>query len=132
MPKRKTPHVAGTRKYLHNCSFELLCAGWFSQAGWQVFLPCFDHGHQTDLLVSDGPNYYRVQVKTTENASDKLEVANLWNGSNVDYVALFAKNSTWGLIFQAFGEQKRVLKDIGGEKFQRNANSFMKAFHALA
>jgi hypothetical protein len=36
------------------------------QDGWQVFSPILDHGHQTDLLISDGPNYYRMQIKTVE------------------------------------------------------------------
>jgi hypothetical protein len=34
--------------------------------GLQVFLPLLDHGHKTDLLVSDGPNDYRIQIKTIE------------------------------------------------------------------
>jgi hypothetical protein len=34
--------------------------------GWQVFVPLLDHGHKTDLLVSDEPNYYRIQIKTIE------------------------------------------------------------------
>jgi hypothetical protein len=132
MPKRSTPHKAGTKKYLQNCSFELLCAHWFVKAGWQVFTPLFDHGHQTDLLVSDGPNYFRIQVKTVEMGSTKLELENKWSGSNVHYVAVFAKNSTWGTIFPAFVEKKRKLKDTGGHQFALNRASFMKAFHSLS
>ena len=131
MPKRATPHKTGTRKYLKNVSYEPLVAAWFTQAGWQVFTPLFDHGHQTDLLVSDGPNYYRIQVKTTELGSDKREIENLWADSDIHYVALFAQNSNWGVIFPAFTEKKRKLKDAGGVKFELNPASFMKAFHAL-
>jgi hypothetical protein len=116
---------------LENCSYELQCACWFSQAGWQVFTPLFDHGHKTDLLISDGEYSYRIQVKTAENASDGLEIPNQWNGSKINYVALFAKNSTWGMIFPAFSEAKRSLKDVGGCKFELRKASFMKAFHSL-
>jgi len=131
MPKRLTPHQNGTKKYLQNCSFELLCAHWFVKAGWQVFTPLFDHGHLTVLLVSDGPHYFRIQVKTTESGSDDLEIENRWSGSDVHYVALFAKNSSWGIIFPAFGGEKLKVSETGGIKFQLKAGSFMKAFHAL-
>jgi len=132
MPKRSTPHKEGTQRYLENCSFEVLCAHWFVKADWQVFTPLFDHGHHTDLLVSDGPNYFRIQVKTVENGSEKLELENKWANSDVHYVAVFAKNSTWGIVFPAFPEEKRKLKDTGGIKFDRNkTGSFMKAFHSL-
>ena len=132
MPKRSTPHLPGTRKYLRNCSFELLCAHWLVRAGWQVFTPLFDHGHQTDLLVSDGPKYFRIQVKTVEAGSDDLIVDNKWSGSDVHYVAVFARNSSWGIIFPAFAEKRRNLKDTGGAKFEIKPASFMKAFHELA
>jgi hypothetical protein len=131
MPKRSTPHNADWRKYLENCSFELLCAHWFVKANWQVFKPLFDHGHKTDLLVSDGPNYFRVQVKTVEAGSDDLELKNGWAGSDVNYVAVFAKNSSWGIIFPAFTGKKRKLKNTGGAKFEWTPASFMKAFHSL-
>lgn len=131
MPTRETPHKVGTRKFLKNVSYEPLVAAWFTQAGWQVFTPLFDHGHQTDLLVSDGPNYYRIQVKTTELGSDKREIENLWHGSDVHYVVLFAQNSNWGFVFPAFEEKKRRLKDTEGERFALNPASFMKAFHSL-
>ena len=112
--------------------FELLCAHWFVKADWQVFTPLFDHGHNTDLLVSDGPHYFRIQVKTVDASSEDLELENRWSGSNVHYVAVFARNSSWGIVFPAFSEAKRKLKDVGGAKFQLNrASSFMKAFHSL-
>jgi hypothetical protein len=95
-------------------------------------MPLFDHGHKTDLLVSDGPNYFRIQVKSVEAGADELELENKWSGSNVNYVAVFAKNSTWGIIFPAFQEKKRKLKNTGGVKFELKRASFMKAFHSLA
>jgi len=37
-------------------------------------------------------------VKTVESGSDDFELENRWDGSNVDYVAVFAKNSSWGIV----------------------------------
>ncbi len=131
MPTRSTKHEEGTKKYLENCSFEPLCAHWFAKTGWQVFTPLFDHGHHTDLLVSDGPRYYRIQVKTVETGSDDFDLQNKWAGSDVHYVAVFAKTSSWGIVFPAFKEKHRKLKDTGGQKFEFKRRSFMKAFHSL-
>jgi hypothetical protein len=131
MPKRSTAHKDGTKQYLQNCSFELLCAHWFVKAGWEVFTPLFDHGHKTDLLVSDGPKYYRVQVKTVEAESEDTVLENRWSGSQVHYVAVFVRNSSWGTIFPAFTDAKRKLKDAGGEKFALTRAAFMKAFHSI-
>jgi hypothetical protein len=131
MPKRSTAHKDGTKQYLQNCSFELLCAHWFVKAGWEVFTPLFDHGHKTDLLVSDGPKYYRVQVKTVEAESEDTVLENRWSGSQVHYVAVFVRHSSRGTIFPAFTDAKRKLKDAGGEKFALTRAAFMKAFHSL-
>lgn len=69
MPRRLTQTQKGTHQALKNTSFESMVVSWLMQDGWQVFLPILDHGHQTDILISDGPNYYRIQVKTVA-ASD--------------------------------------------------------------
>jgi len=50
----------GTHQVLKNSSFESLVVSWLMQDGWQVFIPILDNGHQTDILISDGPNYHRV------------------------------------------------------------------------
>ena len=131
MPKRSTPHKAGQKQFHQNASYEVLVSAWFVQADWQVFTPLFDHGHQTDLLVSDGPNYYRIQVKTLESGADDIELENRWENSDVNYVVVFARNSNWGVVFPAFAEKKRKLKDLDGEKFERKRTAFMKAFHKL-
>lgn len=69
------------------------------QAGWEVFLPLIDHGHKTDLLVCDGPNHYRIQIKTIEALDEhaEIEIENWWKGSPLQFVVYFAKNSNWGL-----------------------------------
>jgi predicted PolB exonuclease-like 3'-5' exonuclease len=100
------------------------------QDGWQVFLPILDHGHQTDLLISDGPNYYRIQVKTVAVEKDHI-VHNAWNGSDVDYVVYFVRNGEWGVIAPAFSESKRKLIHDEHQRFEKNAKSFLKAFHLV-
>jgi hypothetical protein len=101
---------------------------WLMQDGWQIFTPILDHGHQTDILISDGPNYYRIQVKTVEGKSE-AHVENKWNGSHVDIVVYFARNSTWGYIAPAFNEKQRKLNADGHMRFEKNKTSFLKAFH---
>jgi len=83
------------------------------------------------LLVSDGPNHYRIQVKTVESTSDDLEIENRWEDSDVDYFVVFARYSNWGIVFPAFTEKKRKFKDLAGIKFERKRASLLKAFHSL-
>ncbi len=71
---------------------------WLIQDGWQVFTPVLDNGHQTDILISDGPNYHRIQIKTVEASGEDHVIENRWKDSNVDVVVFFARNSTWGYI----------------------------------
>lgn len=129
MPRRQTPTKLGTHKALKNTSFEIIVLSWLMQDGWQVFMPVLDHGHSTDLLISDGPNYYRIQVKTID--SSRKEVLNQWEGSNVDVVIYFSRNSNWGYITPAFEGKKRKLKHPEHRKFQQNKNDFLKQFHQL-
>ena len=60
MPRRQTKTKDRTHQALINCSFESRIVSWLMQDGWQVFTPVLDNGHQTDILISDGPNYYRI------------------------------------------------------------------------
>ena len=64
MPRRLTKTKPGTHQALKNTAYEIRLVSWLMHDGWQVFLPILDHGHSTDILISDGPNYYRIQVKT--------------------------------------------------------------------
>lgn len=101
------------------------------QDGWQVFIPILDNGHQTDLLISDGPNYFRIQVKTVDASGDNHVVQNRWEGSNVDVVVFFARNSNWGFIAPAFAEKERPLNHEGHRKFTQNKKEFLREFHQL-
>lgn len=101
------------------------------QGGWQVFVPLLDHGHKTDLLVSDGTNHYRIQVKTIAEPNEEAEIVNRWKGASIDYVVYFAKTSNWGYIIPAFPTNRKKLNSAGGQRFQQTKNEFLKAFHAL-
>jgi hypothetical protein len=132
MPRRiKAPPKAQETMML-NCSFESQVATWFMQGGWQVFSPTLDCGHKTDLIVSDGPSFYRIQIKTLATATKDTEVPNLWKDSDLDYVIYFAKGSNyWGWIIPAFTQSKMKLSNANGVRFQHSKTSFLKAFHTL-
>jgi hypothetical protein len=130
MPRRLTKTKDGTHQAMKNTSFESMVVSWLMQDGWQIFTPILDHGHQTDILISDGPNYFRIQVKTVEASSDKHEVQNCWGeDSNVDVVIYFARNSNWGVITPAFSEKKRPLNHETHRKFNQTKKEFLKEFH---
>ncbi len=129
MPTRKTGNKEGTQKTLKNVSYEICVVSWLMHDGWQVFLPVLDNGHKTDILISDGPNYYRIQVKTVEATGEAHKLKNQWKGFNVDMVIAFARNSTWGYVMPAFQENKRPLNFDGHQRFDQNKNDFLRAFH---
>lgn len=131
MPRRMTETKDGTHKALKNTSYESVVISWLMQDGWQVFTPILDNGHQTDILISDGPNYHRIQVKTVEASNDEHMIENRWKDSNVDVVVCFARNSNWGYVMPAFTQNKRKLNSDGHQKFLENKKDFLKAFHKL-
>lgn len=131
MPRRRTQTKHGTHNVLKNVSQESRVVSWLLHDGWQIFTPLIDHGHQTDILISDGPNYYRVQVKTVEATSTSQLLENRWKDSHVDVVVAFARNSNWGFVLPAFAENKRKLNAAGHEKFVQNRTAFLKAFHKV-
>jgi len=120
-----------TQKYLTNISYENMVVGWLMQDGWQVFRPVLDNGHKTDILISDGPNFYRIQVKTGQASGDEYLLENRWKDSDIDVVIFFARNSNWGYVMPAFSENKRKINAAGHQRFQENKNDFLKAFHKL-
>jgi hypothetical protein len=129
VPRRLTKTQPGTHQALKNTSYESTVVSWLMQDGWQVFLPILDHGHQTDLLISDGPNYYRIQVKTVDASGENQWIHNSWGGSNVDLVIVFARNSSWGIIAPAFSQKKRRLNHDDHRKFRRSRKDFLREFH---
>lgn len=132
MPKRMTPTPPGTRKTLKEMSYEQQVIAWLMSDGWQVFTPVVDHGHKTDILISDGIQYFRIQIKTVEASSSDHIVRNQWDDLPLDCVIYFARNSNWGCIAQAFAENKRLLNDKRHVSFvQQDKKSFLTAFHIV-
>ena len=99
--------------------------------GWEVYAPMLDHGHKTDLLISDGPNFHRLQVKTFTSTRDNQHIQNCWQGSNVDYLILFARNGGWGILAPAFQCQSRKLLHETHRKFQATKRDFLRQFHQI-
>ena len=133
MPRRLTQTAPNTHQTMKNVSFEKIVAAWLMTDGWQVFTPILDHGHQTDLLISDGPNYHRVQIKTVATRGTDHVVHNQWQqNSHVDVVIYFARNSNWGVVAPAFKENSRALNHPEHLQFNsRSSKEFLTAFHKL-
>ena len=127
MPKRKTKTPEGTHQTLKNMSYENGLISWLMYDGWQVFSPVLDNGHKTDILISDGPNFYRIQVKTIEAQGEDHELENRWKGSEVDYVIYIARNSTWGYVMPAFEETKRPMNHPSHKRFLHQDRAFVEA-----
>ncbi len=108
-----------------------MLVSWFMYDGWQVFLPILDHGHQTDMVISDGPNFFRVQVKTVEAKGDDHWLQNSWKGSDVDIVVVFVRNSNWGTVGPAFSTNRRRLNHEDNRRYQIDRKDFLKEFHKL-
>lgn len=132
MPKRTTKTPDGTHQTLKNMSYENGLISWLMYDGWQVFAPVLDNGHKTDILISDGPNYYRIQVKTIDAHGEDQVLENRWEDSNVDFVIYIARNSTWGYVMPAFVESKRPMNHASHKRFlHQDRKSFLKAFHLV-
>lgn len=131
MPRRSTVTKHGTHQVLKNTSYEMKVVGWLMQDGWQVFTPVLDNGHSTDILISDGPKYYRIQIKTVDAASEDLLVENKWKDSHVNLIVYFARNSNWGYVAPAFSSNSKRLNAEGHIKFEDNRKDFLKAFHKI-
>ena len=131
MPRRLTTTKDGTLQTLKNTSYEMKVVGWLMQDGWQVFTPVLDNGHSTDILISDGPNYHRIQIKTVDAASEDQWVENKWKDSHVNVVVYFARNSNWGYVVPAFSTSRKKLNSAGHIKFADKKKEFIKAFHKI-
>ena len=131
MPRRMVATKKRTHQALKNSSFESRVVSWLMHDGWQVFIPILDHGHKTDILISDGLHYYRIQIKTVEALGEDHVVENKWKDSNIDVVVYFARNSTWGYVTPAFTQNKCKLNADGHKRFNQTRKEFLNAFHEL-
>ena len=131
MPRRLTATKDGAHKVMKNIAYESMVVSWLLKDGWQVFLPLLDHGHKTDILISDGPNFHRIQVKTVDAATEDADYPNRWEDSNLDVVVFFARNSNWGYIAPAYLEKSRPLNHESHRRFDQGQKQFLKEFHKL-
>lgn len=132
MPTRKTQNNDGLQLCLINTSFESLAVSWLMYDGWQVFTPMLDNGHKTDILISDGAQYFRIQIKTFDaNKGVEHIVSNEWKEIKIDYIIYFARNGEWGFIAPAFSKSHIKLDDEKNKRFELKRNSFLKAFHIV-
>ena len=121
----------GTATRHKNHSFELQVANWLMQDGWQVFIPLLDDAHATDLLISDGPQYWRIQIKTIAAQDESIQVDNRWKDRDIHYVIYFAKKSKWGYVCPAFKTNFKRLNHADHRRFQQKRDDFLKAFHSI-
>ena len=129
MPQRTTGLTDANARLHKNHSFELLVATWLMNAGWQVFTPLLDAAHAVDLIASDGPNSYRLQIKTLESQDEARHVPNVWKDRHIDYVIYFAQRSNWGYVCPAFSSNQQRLNHPTHQRFQQNSKGFLAAFH---
>ncbi|NQY33777.1 MAG: hypothetical protein HRT37_02180 [Alteromonadaceae bacterium] len=109
MPVKHANRTAPAYQHYKNTSFETLAASWFTYDGWEVFVPMIDHDMKTDLLVSDGLNFYRIQIKTVETADESHFVENKWGDAKIDFVIYFSKSANWGFISKPFKKRRKRL-----------------------
>ena len=129
MPKRTTGLTEQNKRLQKNHAYEFQVATWLMQDGWQVFMPLLDAAHAVDLIVSDGPKTYRLQVKSVASQEEDIYVLNKWKDRHIDYVVYFAQASNWGYVCPAFSTNRKKLNDPGHQKFQQTPKDFLKAFH---
>ena len=129
MPKRTTALTDAHARLHKNHSYELLVATWLMNAGWQVFAPLLDAAHAVDLIASDGPKSYRLQIKSLESQDEGRSVLNMWKGRHIDFVIYFAQRSNWGYVCPAFNSNQMRLDDPSHRRFQSNPKSCLTAFH---
>lgn len=131
MPKLHILPPEGTLQYQRNVSFEDQVGSWLLKSGWQVFYPKSDHGHKTDLVVSNGPNFYRIQVKTLVKPDSNQVVQNKWQGSLVDYVVYFVHEKGFGYVVRAFENSQMVLSRTSHVRFNASDVDFCRAFQRI-
>ncbi|MEW6992304.1 hypothetical protein AADZ91_16670 [Colwelliaceae bacterium 6441] len=131
MPVKNANRTAPANQYYKNTSFETLAASWFTYDGWEVFVPVIDHDMKTDLLVSDGVNFYRIQIKTVESADESHFVENKWGEAKIDYVIYFSKSASWGYITKPFKNRRKRLNSPDNIKFHQHHKPFIKAFNLI-
>ncbi|GAC15489.1 PDDEXK-like family protein [Aliiglaciecola lipolytica] len=129
MPLKSNIVPEKTKQYCENVSYENQVETWLLKDGWQVFKPHVDHGAKTDVLISDGNLYYRIQVKSVDTCEETVVVVPQWSETDdIDYIIYFSKRAPWGYITPKFGG-KRKLKHHEHIRFHQESTNFIKAFN---
>ena len=81
--RRNTPKYQSQHRHYQSHSFEQYAASLFMNDGWEVLVPALDHGRKTDLVISDGHVFYRVQVKSLQTTHDAVIVTNQWKNTDL-------------------------------------------------
>ena len=128
MPKKITNRSIPAKQYYKNVSFETLVASWFTNDGWEVFLPMIDHDMKTDLLVFNDDKFLRIQVKTVDTNNENFCVENKWGDIDIDYVVYFSRSGDWGYITKPFKQKHKRLNSSDHVRFHQHPKPFIKAF----
>lgn len=124
--KAIVPSIPAQKTY-KSISYETLLASWFLQDGWEVFMPLIDHGMKTDVLISDGARFYRIQVKSVETLEDDISVESQWGDVDINYVVYFSRIGNWGYIAPPF-RGRRKLNHPEHLRFHQHPKNFIKMF----
>jgi hypothetical protein len=130
MPIKSTALPLEHHRQYTNISFEQYAARLFLADGWEVLKPYVDHGRKTDLVVSDGHVFYRIQIKSLDTTEETVVVKNQWKNSDtiIDYVIYFSKRGNWGYIIKPFSTNQMCLNNTGGVRFHQHEKNFAQAF----
>ncbi|GGA66938.1 hypothetical protein GCM10011369_05710 [Neiella marina] len=128
MPTKCTLPAPKAKQYYKSISYETLVASWLMNDGWEVFMPLTDHGMKTDVLISDGKTYYRIQVKSLDSPEENSVVECKWGNAKIDYVVYFSRCRSWGYIAPPF-QGRRKLNHAQHVRFHQEQRNFIKAFN---
>ncbi|WP_333795834.1 group I intron-associated PD-(D/E)XK endonuclease [Rheinheimera sp.] len=130
MPLKTSALASEQHRHYQSHSFEQYAACLLMADGWEVFQPFLDHGRKTDLVISDGHVFYRVQIKSLETTDESVIVKNQWKNTDtkIDYVIYFSQQGEWGYIIRPFSRNHIRLKFAGGIRFRQDQKHFSQAF----
>lgn len=130
MPRKTSVLASEHQRHYQSHSFEQYAASLLMNDGWEVLVPALDHGRKTDLVISDGHLFYRVQIKSLETTDESAWVTNQWKNTdtNIDYVIYFSQKGNWGYIVKPFVCNRIRLNEAGGQRFHQHQKHFSQAF----
>jgi len=131
VPIKNANRTLPALNHYKHISYETLAASWFTEDGWEVFMPMVDYGKKTDLLVADDTNFYRIQVKAINSIDEDIYVENKWKGEDIDYVLFFSMQGNWGYIAKPFQTNRAKLNSKEHIRFYQHLTNFTKAFKKI-